>query len=119
MPTELPTRPEDFSLDILNCIIADHSPEAQLAGFEITEHHLWGRGQVSSAGRVIIKLTYAKPSENLPQHIVVKVAKAALGSMGAPNQDGSGSPQLYLNEVNIYTKLRPSEFMETPMCLGG
>lgn len=119
LPTELPTRPEDFSVDILNRIIANHRPDAMLCGFEITENHIWGGGQASSAGRVIIKPNYVKPAQDLPEHIVIKVAKAVPGTDVDDSKGGSGSPQLYSNEVNVYTHLRPAEFMETPLCFGG
>ncbi|MBV2184701.1 MAG: hypothetical protein KUL88_09210, partial [Rhizobium sp.] len=115
LPTELPTRPEDFSVDILNRIIANNKPDAVLCGFEITENHMWGGGQASSAGRVIIKPDYVTPAPGLPDHIVIKVAKAAPGTEVDDSKGGGGSPQLYSNEVNVYTHLRPAEFMETPL----
>ncbi len=118
LTNELPTRPQDLSLDALNRVIAAHTPGASLTGFEIVESHLWGGGQASSAGRIIIEPHYSPSSpEGLPKRIVVKVAKSAPGEK--VETGGSGSGQLYENEVNVYTQLRPAEFMVSPVTLGG
>jgi hypothetical protein len=120
LPTELPTRPEDPSLEILNKVIRNHRPDVSLIDFEVTENHVWGGGLASSAGRVIIKPTYSESSPaGLPRHLVIKVAKSVPGQQGDPSQGSSGSGQLYANEVNVYNHLRPSEFVESPLTLGG
>lgn len=119
LPTELPTRPEDLSLEVLNKVIAAHRPNVVLVDYKITESHVWGGGQASSAGRIVIEPTYSTNSPELPKHIVVKVAKSTPGEQRDPNQGGSGSGQLYANEVNVYNHLRPAEFLESPLTLGG
>lgn len=119
-PTELPTRAEDLSVDALNRVITQHRPDVSLAGFDVVESHVWGGGQASSAGRIIIRPQYSSSSPGgLPKNIVVKVAKSVPGREGDPNQGGSGSGQLYANEVNVYTQLRPADFLESPVTLGG
>ncbi len=118
LPTELPTRPENLSVDALNRVIEANTPGASLTDFEIVESHLWGEGQASSAGRMIIEPQYSPSSpEGLPKRLVVKVAKSAPGEK--TETGGSGSGQLYENEVNVYTQLRPAEFMIAPVTLGG
>lgn len=118
LPTGLPTRPEELSTDLLNRLIGANTPGAALTDFEIVESHLWGEGQVSSAGRMIIEPRYSPSSPSgLPRRIVVKVAKSAPGEK--VETGGSGSAQLYENEVNVYTRLRPAEFMTAPVTLGG
>ncbi len=115
---ELPTRPEELSVDALNKVVSAHSPDVTLTDFKIVESHLWGEGQASSAGRIIIEPEYSPSSpEDLPKRIVVKVAKSAPGEK--TEEGGSGSGQLYDNEVNVYTQLRPADFMISPVTLGG
>ncbi|WP_439135996.1 phosphotransferase [Pseudomaricurvus sp.] len=118
LATELPTRPEDLTVSSLNEVIKAHTPNVSLDSFEVVESHLWGEGQASSAGRIIIEPTYSSASpENLPRRIVVKVAKSAPGDK--VETGGSGSGQLYENEVNVYAQLRPADFMISPVTLGG
>jgi len=118
LTTELPTRSEDLSIKALNQVIEANTPGVSLADFTIVESHLWGGGQASSAGRIIIEPRYSPSSpEGLPKHIVVKVAKSAPGEK--VESGGSGSGQLYENEVNVYTRLRPAGFMTAPVTLGG
>lgn len=120
LSTELPTRPEDLSVVALNQVIANHTPNVSLAGFEVVENHVWGGGQASSAGRIVIAPEYAPSARrDLPRHIVIKVAKSVPGQEGDPNEGGSGSGQLYANEVNVYNYLRPADFLEAPLTLGG
>lgn len=120
LPTELPTRPEDLTLAALNRVIADHRPEAVLSDFTITESHTLGCGSASSAGRIVIEPTYADPSvKGLPRHIIVKVAKSYPGQEIDVDKGESGSGQLYSNEVNVYSRLRPADFMESAQTLGG
>ena len=118
LPTELPTRPENLSVEALNRVIENHLPAVSLTDFSIVESHVWGDGQVSSAGRIVIAPEYSSNSPaGLPRHLVVKVAKTPPGE--AAGSGGGGSIQLYANEVNIYTRLRPAEFIESPRTLGG
>jgi len=116
LETELPTDPKDLSVDILNALIHEQNPKISIVNFEVTESHVVGGGQASSAGRIVIKPTYAKSSPpNLPVQIVAKVANNP-GTDGS--KERSGNP-LYANEAKIYTQLRPSTFLEAPFAFGG
>jgi len=116
--TRLPTDPQDLTVDHLNVLLAEQSPGVALSDFTVTETHLWGGGQASSAGRMVIAPTYASPAAaDLPRRLVVKVAKTDPDSDDPKAVRGTGA--LYRNEVNIYTRLRPSTFLEAPAVLGG
>jgi hypothetical protein len=120
LATTLPTRAEDLSVDVLNRVMASWVPGASLTSFEVVETHVWGSGQVSSAGRIVIKPTYANDTPTgLPNHIVIKVAKTLPDDPATPNPIAGGGGALYSNEVNVYAKLKPSTFMEAPVSLGG
>lgn len=114
----LATDPDDLTVDQLNAVLAEQSPGVALTDFEVLETHLWGRGQVSSAGRIIIEPTYAASAPaGLPRRVVIKVAKTDPQSDDPKRVRGTGA--LYANEVHIYTRLRPSSFLEAPVILGG
>ncbi|HEX7856392.1 MAG TPA: hypothetical protein VF503_22180 [Sphingobium sp.] len=119
LPSELPTRPEDLTVQALNRVIGDHDRRALIADFTIIESHTLGSGSASSAGRIVIDPVYAEPmASELPRHIVIKVAKSYPGQQVDLNKGESGSSQLYSNEVNVYSKLRPADFMESARTLG-
>src|SRR3546814_11561171 len=65
---------------------------------------------VSTAGRVIIDVTYAAGSPpNLPRNLVVKLARG-VDKIMAP---------FYANEVAFYRRIRPELELEAPKTLGG
>lgn len=114
----LPTDPQDLTVDHLNELLAAQSPGVALAEFTVTETHLWGGGQASSAGRMVIAPKYADGDRaDLPRRLVIKVAKTDPGSDDPKAVRGTGA--LYRNEVNVYTRLQPSTFLEAPAVLGG
>jgi Phosphotransferase enzyme family len=116
----LPTDPEDLTVEVLNHLIARHTPGVALADFEVIESHVWGGGNASSAGRIVIAPTYAEPvATGLPRHIVLKVARAVADRPGTPNPVAGAGGALYENEVAVYGHLKPSTFLEAPMTLGG
>ena len=118
--TPLPTNPEDLTIEVLNDLLAKESPGVALADFKVTESHVWGGGNASSAGRIVIEPTYLQPSATgLPRHIVLKVARAVADDPGTPNLVAGAGGALYENEVAVYRNLRPSAFLEAPMTLGG
>ena len=118
--TALPTDPKDLTVELLNRLIAAHTPGVTLTGFAITESHVWGGGRASSAGRIVIEPTYAPTSSTaLPRHIVIKVAKTAPDRPGTPNPTAGAGGALYCNEVDVYKRLKPSTFLEAPVVLGG
>lgn len=116
--TRLPTDPQDLTVDHLNAALAAQSPGVALSGYEVIETHLWGGGQASSAGRIVIAPTYAASAPaDLPRRLILKVAKTDPSSDDPKQVRGTGA--LYRNEVNVYTRLRPSTFLEAPAVLGG
>jgi hypothetical protein len=116
LKTPLPTNPKDLSVDILNAVIHQHNPQISLVDFVVTESHVVGGGQASSAGRMVIRPTYDSSSPpNLPSQIIVKVANKQ-ESDGAKRRGGN---PLYANEVKVYTLLKPATFLEAPVALGG
>ncbi|CAN7326395.1 phosphotransferase [Phenylobacterium sp. LjRoot219] len=116
--TRLPTDPQDLTVDHLNALLAAQSPGVALTDFTVTETHLWGGGQASSAGRMVIAPTYAASApRDLPRSLIIKVAKTDPTSDDPKRVRGTGA--LYRNEVNVYTRLQPSTFLEAPAVLGG
>ncbi|MEO6716126.1 MAG: phosphotransferase [Novosphingobium sp.] len=117
---KLPTAPEELTVDILNDVIADFTPDVVLTGFDVMEKHVWGSGTASSAGRVVIEPVYGETgSSQLPRRIVVKVANSLAGDPTTPDPIAGAHGALYRNEVAIYRELRPNEFLEAPRALGG
>jgi hypothetical protein len=115
----LPTRPEGLSLDVLNQLIGAQTPEARLSDFSIVESHVWGAGTASSAGRIVIRPTYASRSPDWPRQLVLKVARAAPDEPDKPLPIAGAGGALYANEVAVYSRLRPWSFLEAPLMLGG
>jgi thiamine kinase-like enzyme len=101
-------------------MIAAQTPGVELADFAVLETHIWGSGQVSSAGRIVIEPAYAAGSPaDLPRRLVLKVAKTAPDSPDRPNPTAGAGGTLYQNEVNIYRRLVPASFLEAPRVFGG
>lgn len=117
MDLKLPIDPEELTLDLLNAVIGQQVPGAALSRFTLLESHVWGGGQASSAGRMVIDPVYTPASPaGLPRHIVVKVAR--IDPEDTPLRSQSRG-SLYSNEVNIYTRFNPAAFLEAPVTLGG
>jgi hypothetical protein len=116
----LPTDPADLRLDILNSVIGRQAPDISLTDFAIVESHIWGSGQVSSAGRIVIRPRYSATSPaDLPRQLVLKVAKTAPEDPTRPNPVAGAGGALYHNEVETYARLKPSTFLEAPRVFGG
>lgn len=115
----LPTSADDLTLDVLNRIVGREAPEALLTGFDVLESHVWGGGNASSAGRIIIQPRYAAPAPDLPGKLVLKVARAAPEEPDKPIPIAGAGGALYQNEVAVYERLRPSTFLEAPRTFGG
>jgi hypothetical protein len=120
LTTPLPTDPGDLTLDILNQVIAAENPRVTLTAFEVAESHVWGGGNASSAGRCVLVPTYAEASgPGLPRKLVIKVARGGADDPRTPNPVAGAGGALYHNEVEVYRRLRPSDFLEAPATLGG
>jgi hypothetical protein len=115
----LPTCAEDLSLEILNDVICALTPDARLSDFSVVASHVWGDGDASSAGRIVIRPDYASADAQWPEKLVLKVARADPAQPDKPLAIAGAGGALYENEVAVYNGLRPSSFMEAPLTLGG
>jgi hypothetical protein len=116
---KLPTDPGDLTVGVLNEVIAADVPGVALTDFEVVQSHVWGGGDASSAGRIVIVPTYAEPARpGLPRRLVIKVARARADDPTRPNPVAGAGGTLYRNEVAVYRRLRPSTFLEAPLTLG-
>lgn len=117
---KIPTDPRDLTLETLNRLIGESTPEALLSDFRIRESHVVGLGQASSAGRICIDVDYAQGSPaDLPRNLVLKVAKATSEDPSRPDPIAGAGGALYRNELNIYRHANPASFLESPAFLGG
>lgn len=114
--TELPVHPTDaegITPDYLNRLLSEGSA-ARVTGVAIVEARTYGEQMVSTAGRVVVDVTYAAGTAvDLPTRLVVKLARGIDGIM-AP---------FYANEVAFYRRIRPELApelrIEAPRCFGG
>ena len=105
-----PTTADGLTPALLNSIMSEQYPNVVIGDVKIVESKVYGDGMVSTAGRVIVDLNYAVRSpENLPERIVVKIARSKKRFLQS----------LYSNEVAIYKRLRPYDFLEVPRAYGG
>ena len=118
-PITLPTRAHDLTLAVLNEVICAETPNARLKGFAVLESHVWGDGNASSAGRIVIRPQYVEADGQWPAQLVLKVARAAPEEPDKPLAIAGAGGALYENEVAVYRRLRPATFLEAPMTLGG
>ena len=98
--TELPVHPTDaegITPDYLNRLLSEGSA-ARVTGVAIVEARTYGEQMVSTAGRVVVDVTYAAGTAvDLPTRLVVKLARGI---------DGILAP-FYANEVAFYRRIRP------------
>lgn len=115
--SSLPTSADDLTVDVLNTVLRQQNPTARLDGYTVVESHLYGSGQASTAGRVVIEPHYGAGSPmDLPRRIVVKLARTDEEVCFGGEHQVRG---LYANEVNVYLRLQPHRFLEAPRALGG
>ena len=111
MSAPFPFRADDLTLAAMNDVVHTLHPKVDVAHFEVRETFLFGSGQVSTAGRIALNVTYeGEGAAELPREVVLKVVRPELGAL-----------PLYANEVSFYTRLRPElgAHVETPRCVGG
>ncbi|WP_372734516.1 aminoglycoside phosphotransferase family protein [Nocardioides sp.] len=105
----LPTDAGGFDAHLVQRLIRTFHPEVEVAEVALRRVWEWGQGEaVSTSGRVDLDITYAGPDLGLPRQVVLKIARPQLPAF-----------PLYRNEVAVYSHLRPSEFLRTPVCIGG
>ena len=110
MSAAFPFAAEGLTLDVLNDLVHTLHPTVDVTAFEVRETFLFGSGQVSTAGRIALRLAYAGPgSDTMPADVMLKVTRPELGAL-----------PLYANEVAFYARLRPElgNSVETPRCAG-
>jgi hypothetical protein len=109
-----PVSVEELSLDSVNTLIRAWTPDATVGAFTVVDSRMHGDGMASTAGRIILDLTYEKSNgrestgADLPRRVVMKVARA----------DRFSQP-LYANEVAIYQAIAPASIVRAPRCIGG
>lgn len=110
MSAAFPVAAESLTLEVLNDLVHTLHPAVDVTAFEVRETFLFGSGQVSTAGRIALRLAYAGPgSDAMPTEVMLKVTRPELGAR-----------PLYANEVAFYARLRPElgSSVETPRCAG-
>lgn len=107
MPAAFPTSASDLTLDRLTDLIRTVSPDAEVESFDVTGARTYGDGsnQVSTAGRIELQV---KLTGQAAKNVVIKVARTDIFAQ-----------HIYRNEVNFYTRIRPSLDIEAPRPLGG
>lgn len=111
MATPYPTGADQLDRATLERLLRTVDPTVKLGTVEVTDGWTFddaGGGEVSTAGRIAVNVTYAD-GRDWPSALMVKVNRPAL-----PAQP------LYRNEVAVYRHLRP-EFaapLRAPRCLG-
>jgi len=107
-PMRFPGAADGLTLDVLNDLVHTLHPTVDVTAFEVRETFQFGSGQVSTAGRIALRLAYAGPgSDTMPADVMLKVTRPELGAL-----------PLYANEVAFYARLRPElgSSVETPRC---
>jgi Ecdysteroid kinase-like family len=103
----LPKLTDDLNVELLNALVSEMHPGATVVGFEIGEVRRLGEMQVSTAGRVKLRLKYGPGSPPLPEQVLVKMV---IDQPGVP-------AMLYETEVMIYQKFLPELDIQRPNCL--
>ncbi len=113
----MPTSADDLSVEVLNPLLQAQRPDVCVEAFRVIESHLYGSGEASTAGRVVIEPRYRPGApKDLPRRLVVKLARTDEEVC----RDGEHQVRgLYANEVAVYTRLEPHRFLEAPKALGG
>lgn len=104
----IPTNPEEFTPALVQRLIATLNPGVGVRDVQVRRVWEWGQGEaVSTSGRLDLTLSYDDPGTSLPTDVVLKIARPELPAF-----------PLYRNEVDVYSRVRPGEFMRSPQCLG-
>ncbi len=103
----IPTDPQAFTPELLERLISTLNPGVGVRAVQVRKVWEWGQGEaVSTSGRLDLELDYDSGA-SLPRAVVLKIARPELPAY-----------PLYRNEVDVYTRVRPWEFMRSPRCLG-
>lgn len=105
---EHPTSADGITPDYLSGLLAVGSGP-RVTAVEIVEARTYGEQMVSTAGRVVVDVTYAVGAPNeWPTRLVVKLARG-VDEIMAP---------FYANEVAFYGRIRPDLEIEAPRVFG-
>ena len=104
-----PVSAEGLTPAYLTTLMAGTVPGVRVDSVAIAGAKTYGEQMVSTAGRVMVEVTYAAGSPAaLPERLVLKLARG-VDTIMAP---------FYANEVAFYAKLRPELTIEAPRCFG-
>jgi hypothetical protein len=102
----IPTEPGEISAESVTALIRTRCPDATIGAAEVVSSHVFGTGEVSTAGRIVVGIA-GVTGATLPDQLVIKVARPDLPAT-----------PLYANEVAVYAHLRDEFTIETPRCFG-
>lgn len=102
----VPTTASEMTPENLTDLVRTRFPDASVGSVDVIRTHLFGDGDVSTAGRIEIRISEVGGAV-LPDRLVVKVARPDLPAT-----------PLYENEVAVYTHVRDELTLETPRCFG-
>jgi hypothetical protein len=102
----IPTSPDEMTSERVTHLVRSRYPDAVIGTVEVVGTHVFGEGDVSTAGRIEVRVGEVSGAE-LPERLVIKVARPDLPAT-----------PLYENEVAVYAHLRDELEIETPACFG-
>jgi hypothetical protein len=111
MTFAVPSSDKEFTLALLERLIATVHPDVRLESITVVDSALTsdGEARVSTAGRIAFDVVYAKGSQpSLPSRLMVKVARPEYATI-----------PLYDNEVNVFTRLSNELPLLVPASYGG
>jgi aminoglycoside phosphotransferase (APT) family kinase protein len=104
-PLRFPSTAEALTPGLLTAALSERHPGVAVEDLEIIETAHCDSGSASTAGRVVLGLTYAPGGHGeLPERVVLKTMLIRPGAPAA----------MYENEVRFYRDLRPELEIETP-----
>jgi len=104
-PLRFPSTVEELTPELLTAALSERHPGVVVDGLKIIDTAHCNSGSASTAGRVVLGLSYAPGGEaDLPTRVVLKTMLIQPGAPAA----------MYENEVRFYRELRPELEIETP-----
>jgi hypothetical protein len=113
----LPNRVDELNVDLLNDFVSRLHPTATVVGFEVTEVKKLGEHQVSTTGRVRLRLRYGTGSPRLPEQVVAKMVLSEAGTEEELFPTVGVQRWLFQTEIKMYQNFLPEIDIEKPLCL--
>jgi hypothetical protein len=113
----LPNRVSELNVDVLNTFVSRRHPGATVVGFEVTEVKKLGEHQVSTTGRVKLRLKYGPASPRLPEQVVAKMVLSEAGTEEELFPTVGVQRLLFRTEIKMYQNFLPEIDIEKPVCL--